>query len=165
MSARTNRIKIAVTSGVALMAAATIATLSAQGQEPRTLEFSSPPPSARDDKEIDVRPRGTSIGDQSIGAISLRSGGRLVGRLMAVCTANDRSFEGRQCVITLVLRDGQLTAHGGGLDRRIPGAPGHGHQGDSFAVTGGTGAYEGASGALTLRETRGGRTEVTVTLR
>jgi hypothetical protein len=112
-----------------------------------------------------VRPRGISIGDQSIVAMSLRSSGRLSGRFMAVCTANDRSFEGRQCVITLVLRDGQLTAHGGGLHRRIPGARREVHRGDPFAVTGGTGAYEAASGTLTIRETRGGRAEVTVTLR
>lgn len=166
MRDHTSRTKIAVACAVAVTASAAIAALSAHGQATRTLTFTSPEPPARDLKEIDVKPRGTSIGDQSVAGQDLRSGGRLVGRMMGVCTAADRSFQGRQCVITLVLRDGQLTAHGGGLNRRLPGAPATPHGGgDAFAVTGGTDAYEGASGTLTIRETRGGRATVTLTLR
>jgi len=165
MRARSSPIMIAIPCAAAIVVTGAIAAISAQGQATRTLTFTSPRPSARDIKEVDVRPRGISIGDQFVAGQDLRTGGRLVGRMMGVCTAADQSFEGRQCVATLVLRDGQLTAQGGGLNRHLPGAPASTQHGDAFAVTGGTGAYEGATGTLTIREARDGRADVTVTLR
>jgi hypothetical protein len=48
-----------------------------------------------------------------------------------------------------VLRDGTITASGGGLDRLLPGQPpSRPDTADEYAVTGGTGAYRGASGTL-----------------
>ena len=129
------------------------AVRSAQGQTGRTLTFRVPPPAARDQHQVDVPPRGLSLGDQVVGAVSLRSHGELFGRALVVCTINDSSFQGQQCAFTLVLRTGQITAHGGGLDRKLPHAPPPSNA-DVFAVTGGTGSYAGATGTLTIRHGR-----------
>jgi len=72
---------------------------------------------------------------------------------MVVCTINDASFKGLQCAIALVLRKGQITVEGGGLDRNLPHAPPPGNA-DVFAVTGGTGKYAGANGTLTISHGR-----------
>jgi hypothetical protein len=98
---------------------------------------------------VDVPPHGLSLGDRDIGAVSLRRHGELFGRAMAVCTINDASFKGQQCAFTLVLRKGQITAQGGGLDRNLPHAPPP-SKADVFAVTGGTGIYAGANGTLSI---------------
>ena len=56
--------------------------------------------------------------------------------------------------------DGRLTLQGAPIDKRIPGVGG---RGEEFAITGGTGAYEGASG--TMRRTGdGGRDRLTFSL-
>ena len=44
------------------------------GQDRRTLAFDGSAPARRDVKQIDVRPRGFSIGDQFVAAITLRAG-------------------------------------------------------------------------------------------
>src|SRR6188768_3253109 len=75
----------------------------AHGDTGRTLTFTVPPPAARDQHQVDVPPRGLSLGDQTVGAVSLRTHGQLFGRALAVCTINDASFQGQQCAITLVL--------------------------------------------------------------
>ena len=99
---------------------------------------------------MDVPPHGLSLGDSDVGAVSLRRNGELFGRAMVVCTINDASFKGLQCAMTLVLRKGQITVQGGGLDRKLPHAPSP-RNADVFAVTGGTGIYAGANGTLTIR--------------
>jgi hypothetical protein len=102
---------------------------------------------------VDVPPHGLSLGDRDVGAVSLRRNGELFGRAMAVCTINDASFKGQQCAFTLVLRKGQITVQGGGLDRNLPHAPPPSNA-DVFAVTGGTGIYAGANGTLTISHGR-----------
>ena len=137
---------------VAVAAAAlfgAVASHAAHGDTRRTLSFTVAPPAPRDQHQVDVPPRGLSLGDQVVGAVSLRTHGELFGRALAVCTINDASFQGQQCVFTLVLRNGQITVHGGGLDRRLPHSPPLGGP-DVFAVTGGTGSYAGANGTLTI---------------
>jgi hypothetical protein len=126
-----------------------MAVRSAQGEARRTLTFTASPPASRDQHQVDVPPRGLSLGDQSVGAVSLRTHGELFGRALVVCTINDASFQGEQCAFTLVLRNGQITVHGGGLDRRLPHSPPPSGA-DAFAVTGGTGSYAGATGTLTI---------------
>jgi hypothetical protein len=126
---------------------------SAQGQARRTLTFRAPPPPPRDHHHVDVPPHGLSLGDRDVGAVSLRRNGELFGRAMAVCTINDASFKGQQCALTLVLRKGQITVQGGGLDRNLPHAPPPSNA-DVFAVTGGTGIYAGANGTLTISHGR-----------
>jgi hypothetical protein len=131
----------------------TMAVRSAQGDTGRMLTFTVPPSAPRDQHQVDVPPHGLSLGDQVVGAVSLRTHGQLFGRALAVCTINDASFQGQQCAITLVLRNGQIIVHGGGLDRALPHAPPLGGP-DVFAVTGGTGRYTGATGTLTIRHGR-----------
>jgi hypothetical protein len=138
---------------VAVAAAAlfgAVASHAAHGDTRRTLSFTVTPPAPRDQHQVDVPPRGLSLGDQVVGAVSLRTHGELFGRALVVCTINDASFQGQQCAITLVLRNGQITVHGGGLDRRLPHSPPPSGA-DVFAVTGGTGSYAGANGTLTIR--------------
>jgi hypothetical protein len=122
---------------------------SAQGEPGRTLMFRVPPPPPRDHVHVDVPPHGLSLGDRDLGAVSLRRNGALSGRALVVCTINDASFQGLQCDWTLVLRKGQITGQGGGLDRKLPHATSP--RNDVFAVTGGTGIYAGASGTLAIR--------------
>ena len=147
--------KLVVAALATALVASAIAALSAQGQSGTTLIFKAPAPGPRAFKEVDVRPHGLSLGDQELGAISLRAGGRLAGRTEVVCTITDRAFEGRQCVATLVLRDGIITGQIAGLDRDLPGMQPAG-KADVFAVTGGTGAYRGASGTATITHPRSG---------
>src|SRR6476660_7207449 len=138
---------------VAVAAAAlfgAVASHAAHGDTGRTLSFTAAPPAPRDQHQVDVSPRGLSLGDQVVGAVSLRTHGELFGRALVACTINDASFQGQQCAFTLVLRNGQITVHGGGLDRRLPHSPPLGGP-DVFAVTGGTGNYAGATGTLTIR--------------
>jgi hypothetical protein len=126
----------------------------ASGQDAgRTIELTGGAPAKRDVTQVDVRPRGMSIGDEYIAAQTLRSGGRVAGRVHVVCTLVDRSYAGQDCRITLLLADGQISATGGGLDRPVPGVGdgSAGADGDPFAITGGTGAYDGAAGTLLVK--------------
>ena len=135
----------------ALLVASALTVSAANGQTGRTLELTGSPPTARDVKQIDARPRGLSTGDQIIGAVTLREGTQMAGRLHVICTVLDRSYKGQDCEFVLVLRDGTITASGGGLDRLLPGQPQTRPQTpDEYAVTGGTGAYRGASGTLSM---------------
>jgi len=157
------RKSIAIASATALAAGAAAAfAVSAQGQESpgRTLTLKAAQVAPRDGKEIDVKPRGISIGDRFLGAQTLRDGDRAVGRLETDCVVLDASYQGQQCVITLLLRDGQITAQGAGVNRRLPGASGapDDSRGDDSAITGGTGAYASASGTLNVRSSRKGDT-------
>ena len=129
------------------------AVRAAHGDTGRTLTFTAHLLAPRDQHQVDVPPRGLSLGDQVVGAVSLRTHGELFGRALVVCTINDASFQGQQCAITLVLRNGQITVHGGGLDRSLPHSPPPGGP-DVFAVTGGTGTYTEATGTLTIRHGR-----------
>lgn len=135
----------------ALVAAGIVGVVSArpaQGDPGQTLRFVAAPPLTGDQKQIDVPPQGLSLGDESIGALSLRHNGQLFGRALVDCTINDKTYQGQQCTLDLVLRDGLITAKTAGLDRLLP------HQtaspNDVFAVTGGTGAYTGANGVVTI---------------
>ncbi|HEX2410720.1 MAG TPA: hypothetical protein VHJ39_06110 [Solirubrobacteraceae bacterium] len=110
------------------------------------------------------RVRRQSIGDHFLVAGSLRAHGRVVGRAHATCTVIDRRFRGQDCDFVIVFADGTVTASGGGLNRLLPGQrPSPPHPADEFAITGGTGAYRGASGTLSLK-TEGRRQTLTLSL-
>jgi hypothetical protein len=118
--------------------------------------------SSRDQKMVDVRPKGISLGDQFLGAETLRQAGAPAGRMEVDCVVIDRTYAGQACSLTLILKDGQVTAQGAGVDKRIPGIGGTTPPtGDEFALTGGTGVYQGAAGTLRLKS---GRTSDAVTL-
>ena len=153
---------------LAALATAVIATgvvvLPATGHDVKpsgTLAFTGKG-STRDQKMVDVRPTGISLGDHFLGAVTLRQAGAPAGRMEADCVIIDRRFEGQACSFTLILKDGQVAAQGAGVDKRIPGVGGTTPPtGDEFAILGGTGAYQGAAGTLRLKS---GRTGDTVTL-
>ena len=107
------------TVAVALISA--LLVTAADGQTGRLLEFAGSAPAPREFKQVDVGPRGLSIGDYFVGAITLRSAGRIAGRAHVICTIVDRRYEGQDCDFVLVFRDGTVTASGGGLDRLLPG--------------------------------------------
>jgi hypothetical protein len=148
---------------VALLIGSAIAVSAADGQTGRTLEFAGSIP--RDGKTTDVRPRGTSTGDQFLVAVNLRTDGRVAGRGHFICTVIDNRYEGQDCQIVLVLRDGTVTAAGGGLHKLLPGQPADPAPfTDEFAVTGGTGAYGGASGTLSITTHKDDSSAITLKL-
>jgi hypothetical protein len=108
--------------------------------------------SSRDQKMVDVPPKGISLGDHFLGAETLRQAGAPAGRMEVDCVVIDRTYAGQACSLTLILKDGQVTAQGAGVDKRIPGVGGTTPPtGDEFAIMGGTGAYQGAAGTLRLK--------------
>jgi hypothetical protein len=111
----------------------------------------------------DVRPRGPSAGDQFTYAATLRRGGAAAGRLEGVGVATDPRYDGGVQVVTLVLADGTLAAQGGGPDKRTPGLPPPARD-SIFAVTGGTGAYTGAAGTMSLRDVSRSTARITIFL-
>lgn len=125
--------------------------------EPTVLTFTL---AGRDSEQtfVDERRRGESVGDRHYSAATVRSGGQVAGRLQGECAVLDSTFEGHLCHLVLVLEDGQLTFTAGGLRRRVGEVR---PTGDVFAVTGGTGVYQGVGGELGVGED--GRT-LTVTL-
>jgi hypothetical protein len=158
------RTTIALAATAALIGGATLAvTAQGQDQSAQTIMLRGGPAAKRDMKQIDVKPRGTSVGDRFLVAETLRRDRKPIGRLLLDCTAVDASYQGQNCVITLLTRDGQITAQGGGEDRPLPGSGGNPATGDLFAITGGTGTYAGATGTLRVRSTRKGDT-LTITL-
>ena len=146
----------------AAAAAAGIAVLPASGQDQpttRTLTFVSTE-RAGDEKVVDVRPKGYSVGDSYLLSALLHRGGHVAGRIEAHCSLQDPTYHAQACTITAILADGQLTLQGAGLDKKLPGVGG---TAEAYAVTGGTGAYVGAAGTMTRRG-NGRRDTLTFTL-
>lgn len=153
---------LALATSAALIGGAGLA-VSAHGQTARTLTFTASQPGRHDARQVDANPRGLSLGDGYVGAQTIRVAGKAVGRALMDCVDLDYRYRGRACTVTLLTRDGQIVAQGGGEDRPLPGHGGDAGTGDTFAVTGGTGAYAGATGTLSARESRHGET-ITVSL-
>jgi hypothetical protein len=154
----------------ALIAASAVAVSGAAGQSGGTLVLTSGPPTARDVKrgdfkQVDLRPRGLSPGDYFLAAGSLKQDGRVVARAHAVCRIIDRTYRGQDCDFVLIFKDGTITASGGGLDRLLPGQPKPPPRpADDYAITGGTGAFDGASGTLSMQSHRDDSQTITVSL-
>lgn len=100
---------------------------------------------------LDVGAAGPSLGDRLVFSERLTRKGREVGTSGVVCTITQTTppydVFTFQCVGTLSLRRGQITLQGlleiQGEDDRGP---------FTVAITGGTGAYRGASGQATVRQ-------------
>jgi hypothetical protein len=158
------RTTIAVAASAALIGGAALAvTAQGQDQTTKTITFTAGQPARRDMKQIDIKPHGESLGDQNIGAVTVRRDGKPIGRLLSQCTAVDASYEGQTCTITLLTRDGQIIAQGAGEHRALPGHGGNPGTEDVFAITAGTGTYAGTTGTLRPRSTSKGE-KITVTL-
>jgi hypothetical protein len=103
-----------------------------------------------EDKYIDIGREGDTPGDRYIAAVTLKADGQVAGRLQTECTVLDNAYEGHLCTMAIVLGDGILTLTTGGISKRLPGVGGR--HGDVYAVTGGTGAYTGAEGELSVAD-------------
>ena len=85
---------------------------------------------------LDLGEDGPSLGDQYIFHDVLKSEGEKVGHEGGVCTIVSVRRAELQCVVTAYLSGGQITVQGLATDGEM----------FVFAVTGGTGQYQGASG-------------------
>jgi hypothetical protein len=132
--------------GAAVAAAVALPAVGEQSPATRTLTLTSV--QARGgERAIDLPPKGDSVGDRFAFASTLRNGRAMAGRMEGDCEAIDVKFEGMQCTLTAVLTDGTITLQGVMLGKRLPGAPTV--AAETYAVTGGTGTYVGASGTMT----------------
>jgi hypothetical protein len=139
-----------------------IAVPPASGQDQpttRTLTFASTQKRS-DLKAIDVKPKGDSVGDSFLLSSLLHDGSRIAGRVEGQCVELDATYHPQMCTITAILADGRISLQGAGLDKKLPGIGG---TDEVFAVTGGTGAYVGASGSMTIKG-NGQRDTLTFTL-
>lgn len=98
---------------------------------------------------VDTGPKGTSPGDVFVFSTSLRRGGKPDGRAEFVQTVVDPRYRGISMRADLLLSDGTLALQGAGLSRRAPGG-GRPTTETAMAIVGGTGAYAGKSGSVTL---------------
>ena len=91
---------------------------------------------------LDLGEKGFSLGDQFIFHDVLRQGGERVGHDGGVCTTTSVRAGQAQCLVTAWLPEGQITVQG------LITEQGEFPQRFVFAITGGTGVYEGASGEV-----------------
>jgi hypothetical protein len=146
----------------AATAAAGIAVIPASGQDQntaRTLTFVTTQKRG-DVRSTDVKPKGDSPGDSYLLSSLMHRDGKIVGRVEAQCVELDATYQAQMCHIVAVLTDGQITLQGAGFEKRLPGAA---RSPEAFAITGGTGAYSGAAGSMTIKG-NGQRDTLTFTL-
>jgi hypothetical protein len=148
----------------AVAVAAGVVVLPATGHDVKptgTLSFAGTA-KTRDQRVVDLRPKGISLGDHFLGALTLRQSGAVAGRLDIDCVIIDRTYAGQACSVSLILKGGQVSAQGAGVDKRIPGVGGTTPAtGDEYAIAGGTGAYQGAAGTVRVKSV-GNKATVTV---
>lgn len=111
-------------------------------------------------EEIDLGATGESLGDQIVFTDDVYKHERLIGSLDGVCTTTRVDTDGlnQQCVVTLTLPKGQLTAQGTiRFDEDFD---------DSFtiAITGGTARYDDAAGEAHVRFVSDTETKIKVEL-
>jgi len=104
---------------------------------------------------VDVGKHNFSLGDSFVFTSKLTRHGNKVGHTGVVCTITSTAMEESQCVGSAWLRRGEITIQG-----LLAGEP----EVFKFAITGGTGAYEGAEGTLVVREVSGNKELLTFNL-
>ena len=92
---------------------------------------------------VDVGEPDFSLGDAFVFTSDLTKHHKKVGHTGVVCTITSTAREESQCVGTARFHAGQITIQG-----LLAGEPGV----FEFAITGGTGAFEGAGGTLVVKE-------------
>jgi hypothetical protein len=92
---------------------------------------------------VDVGEPDLSLGDEFVFTSDLTKHGKVVGHTGVVCTITSVAREESQCVGTAWFDQGQITIQG-----LLAGEPAQ----FEFAITGGTGAFEGADGTLVVKE-------------
>jgi hypothetical protein len=150
LSARTASVTaalgIALGAGV-LAASGTLGHDAAAAAGPRTLTYTATVVPA-EAGGIDTGPKGLSVGDTIVNVAALTRAGKPAGRVHIVETVLDKAHQGTSQAFTIFVAGGTVEAFGGGVNLPIPGAPQPPQ--DQRAVIGGTGAYAGASGTLTV---------------
>jgi hypothetical protein len=127
--------------------AAGIAVLPASGQSPtgaRTLTYVATQ-GQRDFNAVDQGRKGESPGDRLEFSSMLHQNGKVAGRVEADCAAVDSKYKALVCNLVAILPDGRISLQGAYLNKSLPGVGGRDEQ---WAVTGGTGAYAGATGTM-----------------
>lgn len=92
---------------------------------------------------VDLDEPDFSLGDMFVFSADLTKHGRQVGRAGVVCTVTSVEREEAQCLGTASLRKGQITVQGLLVGEE---------EVFELAITGGTGAFEGAGGTLVVKE-------------
>ena len=135
----------------------------ANGSDAKRLEFRS---HAVQEEFVDVGKKGLSVGDYSVLYGEVSQKGEKVGTDGGTCMLVYITYDGKdvkdytlQCIVTVKLREGQLT-HQGLLTLAAKGAP----KPYTLAVTGGTGNYKGARGEAKVTPVSQTDADVVVTL-
>jgi hypothetical protein len=92
---------------------------------------------------IDVGEADFSLGDSFVFTSKLTKQGKTAGHAGVVCTVTSVEMAESECVATAWLRDGQITVQGLVAEEQSEEL--------ELAITGGTGAYDGAGGTLVSR--------------
>ena len=145
---RPTTLTLAATAALAVAGIGAAAALALPAGGPRTITLVSEiePASLVTD---DVAPLGKrpTVGDRFIYTTALTRGGRPAGRGESVDTAIDAKIQGVLRVTVLLLPDGTITA--AGATGNTPAGGWRPEKATRLAITGGTGAYTGATGTLT----------------
>jgi hypothetical protein len=147
----------ALSAGV--LAAATTSASSAAGEDGATTLTFALASRRVSETHVDVGRKGPTLGDRYLTGVSLKSAGKIAGRLEIDCVALDRVYEGQMCTLVAILADGTLTFQSAGVSAPIPNV---GTPAEAYAVTGGTGSFAGATGEMSVGE--GDHGPATITL-
>ena len=139
---RTKLAAIGATLLLGAMVAGTTLTVASAGGNEVELRFRA---KTTEQTFLDLGEKGNSLGDQFIFHDVLRQRGQRVGHDGGVCTVTSVEENQAQCLVTAGLAEGQITIQGLVVETGDPGRL-------VFAVTGGTGQYEGASGEVHVIE-------------
>lgn len=136
---RTKLAAIGATLLLGAMIAGTTLTVASAGGNEVELRFRA---KTTEQTFLDLGEKGNSLGDQFIFHDVLRQRGQRVGHDGGVCTTTSVELNQAQCLVTAWLPEGQITIQGLITETGEP------PQRFVFAVTGGTGQYQGASGEV-----------------
>jgi hypothetical protein len=114
-------------------------------------------------KTDEVAPKGPSVGDQFFFTGALTRNGKPAGRLEDMDVGIDGRIQGFARWATLLLPEGTIVAAGGGGNKASSGWKPSAE--DRLAILGGTRAYAGATGEITMHDLPDGTQRLTVGLR
>ncbi len=151
--------KTLIAAGIAVVALVAAIATNASGQTgPQTRQFIQ---TEQQFGFVDAPPKGglskpPSVGDVYVIGGKLTENGNAAGSTDIVCTVTRPGKKGAsQCSGTVVLTDGAIT---------LSGVSHTATNSDSYAVTGGTGDYTGATGVITTKQGKGETEDITVKL-
>ncbi len=156
---------------LAVTAIATLASLSACSDSGDTAAASEPEQAAAEPTTLefmldvengDLEQTGSgkdAVGDHYYSAMTMLDDGDVAGRALLDCMAFDPTYGGQMCTGVLLLDGGTLSIQNAGEHEPIEGVD---YGPESFAVTGGTGEYVGATGEMTVGESEAGPLTITL---